>query len=75
MARTRIMQASALKGASPVDWERLAHQAIARAEQAGDPRAGAIRTALTQGRASQFLKRLGIIGEIDISREFPTRET
>jgi hypothetical protein len=68
------MQAPVLKGTNPVDWERLAHRAIERAEQAKDPRAGAIRTALTQGRAGQFLKRLGIIGEIDILREFPTHE-
>jgi hypothetical protein len=76
MAKTRFLQAQTVKMvSSPADWERLARQAIAQAELAGDSRAQAIRNAIQAGVADKVLKRMGIIGETDIRREFPTRET
>ncbi len=74
MAKTRFMQAPAPKKASPTDWDLLARRAILQAEKAGDSRAQAIRNAVREGTADRTLKRMGIIGETDILREFPIRE-
>lgn len=69
-----MLQAQAPKTVSPVDWERLASKAILRAERAGDSRAQAIKHAVSQGQADRILKRMGIIGETDLVREFPIRD-
>jgi hypothetical protein len=75
MAKTRLLaQTPQREATSPIDWERLAGRAILQAELAKDSRASAIRNALASGNAERMLKRLGIIGEIDIQREFPSRE-
>ena len=74
MAKTRLLTQPPKKATSPADWERLASRAIAQAELAKDSRASAIRNALATGNSAQALKRLGIIGEADIQREFPIRE-
>lgn len=74
MARTRLLTQTPQTMMSPADWERLASLAIAQAELVKDSRASAIKNALASGNAAQTLKRLGIIGEIDIQREFPIRE-
>jgi hypothetical protein len=54
-----------------VGWDQLIQRAIQRAEQLKDPRLGMLRQGARQGRAQQTLKRLGIIGEVDLAREFP----
>lgn len=74
MARTRLLTQTGQKASSPADWERLATQAISRAELVKDSRAGAIRNAMATGNAAKMLKSLGIIGEIDLQREFPIPE-
>lgn len=74
MARTRLLAQTSPKAPTPVHWERLASRAIAQAELAKDSRAQAIRNALSSGNAAKMLKSLGIIGEVDIQREFPSPE-
>jgi hypothetical protein len=53
------------------DWQRLLQQAIRRAEQLGDRRLPGLRVALGKGESEQALRRLGIIHDGDILREFP----
>lgn len=54
-----------------VDWQRLMRAAIARAEQIGSPQVHGLRKALADGQSEAFLRRLGVIHEGDIDREFP----
>ncbi len=76
MARTRILgQPLEAPSRSPIEWERLLKRALEQAEKAQDRRVGALRAALSQGRAAEVLKRMGIIGENDIDREFPVQAT
>lgn len=71
MAKVRMAQG----GSAPVAWESLARKAIERANRAGDSRVRMLEAALASGKAPQVLKRLGIIGESDLSREFPIKGT
>lgn len=69
MAKTRLMGQSQK---TSIEWDRLLRQAIERAERRNDNRIQALRTALSMGQAATVLKRLGIIGENDLLREFPS---
>jgi len=72
MAKTRLLNPPAKKtAATPVDWDRLMRLALVQAEKTGDPRTALLRNAASQGQAAQALKRMGIIGENDLQREFP----
>lgn len=55
------------------DWKQLLTKAIARAESAGDRRAVGLKQALINGEAERHLRRLGIIHEVDLTREFPVK--
>lgn len=68
MAKTRMLNQTAPQ---VVDWDRLLRQAITAAQACQDPRLKALQMASQQGRAMQVLKRMGIIGEADLRREFP----
>lgn len=54
-----------------VDWYRLMQLVIRRAEQVEDRQLSGLRRALADGKSEQTLRRLGIIHEVDIDREFP----
>lgn len=56
----------------PLSWESLMQRAIQLAQQKKDPRLGVLQLGSQQGKAQATLKRLGIIGEADLTREFPT---
>lgn len=58
--------------ANHVGWNDLIRQVIERAELRGDRRLSGLRKSLTDGRAEAHLRRLGIISETDLHREFPT---
>lgn len=47
---------------------------IRRAEQSQDRRLLGLRAALADGKTETALRRLGIIHEIDVEREFPSSE-
>lgn len=55
------------------DWKQLLNKAIARADAAGDRRVEGLRQALIDGAAERHLRRLGIIHEVDLTREFPIK--
>lgn len=53
------------------EWNRLLRSAIRMAKTAGDSRRlRTLETALQQGSARMCLKRMGIISEADLQREF-----
>lgn len=53
------------------DWKQLLNKALARAEASGDRRAIGLKQALIDGEAEKHLRRLGVIHEGDLTREFP----
>jgi hypothetical protein len=53
------------------DWKQLLRKAIQRAETSGDRRLEGLKRALVDGQAESHLRRLGIIHDVDLSREFP----
>ena len=53
------------------DWQRLLKLVIQRAEELGDRRLPGLRRALADGISESTLRRLGIIHQGDILREFP----
>lgn len=73
MARSRITGQTQPRSA--IDWERLMRKAIERAEKTKDNRLTSLKMALSQGKAQVILRKLGIIGESDLDREFPARAT
>lgn len=54
------------------EWTKLCQAAIRHAELTKDRRLSGLRTALATGKAEQHLRRMGIIHEGDLAREFPT---
>ena len=57
----------------PLEWTRLMQTVIKRADTVKDRRAGGLRKALATGKAEALLRRMGIISEIDLLREFPEK--
>jgi hypothetical protein len=56
-----------------VEWNALLKKSIARAEGLKDRRTEGLRAALSTNRSEVVLRRMGIITEKDILREFPTK--
>jgi hypothetical protein len=52
------------------DWKQLLRKAIQQAENSKDRRLEGLRNALANNQAEKHLKKLGIIHEGDIKREF-----
>lgn len=74
MSKTRLLQAPKPKTQrprTPVEWTALMKKAIARAEAVGDRRVENMKKALRRGGVEQKLRRMSIISEADIAREFP----
>lgn len=56
------------------DWHRLMLAALDVATKTSDPRLNGMRTALASGQTEQYLRKLGIICQADLQREFPGLE-
>lgn len=75
MTRTRAFK----QAAQPVvqtpknhnEWKALLNQVIDRAERMGHRQLPGLRAAMTENRAETHLRRLGIISQNDLDREFP----
>lgn len=52
-------------------WANLMRRVLARAKKLRDRRVGGLERAAHNGQINQTLKRMGIICEADILREFP----
>jgi len=52
-------------------WKQLLRQAIQQAEKAKDPRIEGLKQAFIKDDAERYLRKLGIIHEGDLNREFP----
>lgn len=55
----------------PHGWSQLMTATIRRAEAIQDPRLAGLRRAMVEGKAEGMLRKLGIISEADLDREFP----
>jgi hypothetical protein len=56
---------------SPSAWNSLLSQAIRRAEVTGDNRLGGLKRAMVERTAEKTLRKLGILTDTDLQREFP----
>lgn len=75
MKYRQLTTVEAKRGAmSPMQWTQLLRKALTRAELIGDPRVVALQAAMT-GNAEQTLRRLSVICEADLDREFPLPTT
>jgi hypothetical protein len=54
-----------------VEWTRLMRTVIARAEQLKHKSLPGLREALAKGQSEPYLRRMGIIHQVDIDREYP----
>lgn len=77
--RTRLLnkpKEAPKRGAlSPAGWEALMQRAISRAERLQDRRLDGLKRAMQEGKSETFLRKLGIICETDLLREFPDPST
>lgn len=53
------------------DWNALMLRVIERAEKSQDARLPGLRAAHAEGRVEAHLRKMGIISEVDMGREFP----
>jgi hypothetical protein len=56
------------------EWDNLMRKVIARAKEQQDRRLEGLQGVIPKGQSAKFLKKLGIICENDILREFPDRK-
>lgn len=75
MSRTRLLnkpKEGPKRGVlSPTGWDGLILKAIRLAEIQEDRRLEGLRRASEEGRSELFLRKLGIICDADLAREFP----
>jgi len=50
-------------------------KALTRAQETGDPRVNSLQQALREGSVETTLRRMSIVCEADVLREFPDRNT
>ena len=79
MSRIRYAKANQKKPSrapnTPMAWLRLMQKVIARARQLRDRRVPGLERALKEQTMDKMLRRMGIICEADILREFPDPKT
>lgn len=59
----------------PSQWNVLMRKTLARAQLIGDRRSTALQQALREGTVEKTLRRMSIVCEADILREFPDPNT
>jgi hypothetical protein len=60
---------------TPHEWDALMRKVMARAAQVQDRRLQGLQGVISRGETAKFLKKMGIICENDILREFPDPNT
>ena len=73
MPKTRLLKAPKPKKQnpkSPVEWNALLRKAISRAEAIEDSRLAGLKLALSKGQAERKLRRMCIVSDADLDREF-----
>ncbi len=60
---------------APSQWNQLLRKTLARAQATGDSRVGSLQQALREGTVEATLRRMSIVCDADILREFPDRNT
>ena len=56
------------------DWNKLLKAALQRAEANQDRRSEGIKRAMIDNKAEAHLRRLGIVCDADLTREFPKKK-
>jgi len=74
--KTRLYQSSqpvkrAEGPSTPAGWSNLLARVIDRARELEDKRLPGLTRAMVDGRAEKMLRSLGVLSEVDITREFP----
>jgi hypothetical protein len=59
----------------PNQWLQLLRKAIARAQATKDPRLNGLQQAMATSSAEKILRRMSIICDADLIREFPESQT
>lgn len=60
---------------APSQWNQLMRKALTRAQEVGDSRVASLQQALREGTVEKTLRKMSIVCEADIAREFPDRNT
>jgi len=60
---------------SPREWDALARKAIARATLLDDRRLHGLKAAIVAGKTAEHLRKMSIVSEADVLREFPSKAT
>lgn len=69
--KTRKAEPIRSKGpASPAEWEKVMRQLIDRLARLKKPHEG-LKAAYVQGNSEQMLRRMSILSQTDIDREYP----
>jgi hypothetical protein len=69
MTRVRLLNSKSKKGNTTLEWARLFREAVARAEKLGDPRAKRLKAG--SQNPVDTLKKMSILSNTDLEREFP----
>jgi hypothetical protein len=77
MHKPRKLTPAPLKRAAsaPSQWNQLMRKALTRAQEVGDSRVGSLQQALREGTVEKTLRRMSIVCDADIAREFPDPKT
>lgn len=77
MNRVRKLEPStpSLAPVGQSQWNQLLRRAISAAELAKDPRLTALRQAMMANTAEKTLRRMSVICDADLQREFPVSQT
>lgn len=73
--KPRVRPSTTLVPSAPHEWDNLLRRVMARASQTHDRRLQGMADVISRGQSQQYLRRLGIVTEADILREFPNRKT
>lgn len=73
--RTTTAKVSPRSPKTPFEWDNLLRKVMERAKAQGDRRHAGLQGVIGKGESAKALRRMGIICEADILREFPDPKT
>lgn len=73
--KPRVQPTGNLTPKTPHEWDALMRRVMARATEVKDRRLQGFQGVISRGETARFLKKMGIICENDIRREFPDPNT
>ena len=73
--KSRVQPSVTKKPVTPREWDDLLRKVMARATQVQDRRLQGLQGVIPKGESQKLLRKLGIVCENDILREFPGPKT